>query len=321
MRRFPLSRTEIVALIAAPAIAFAALRWLDPGLQFLMCEVLTLFLVAQMWNLLAGFAGQMSLGHQLFVGAGAYLLFWISNNTSLPVWLVLAMVPPIVAIAAIPLGLVMFPLKHAYFAVGMWVVAEIAQQVVFLWPALGGTSGMILRPGGQALRGFPEQVVLVIGILASIGLLIGLRLFLRTRLGLATLAMRDNERAAASAGVDVRRLHLLLFCLTGAGTAAAGAMYYTTTLYTSPLDAFQVTWVVSALFITVIGGIGTLTGPVLGTILLIGLRETLTAWGWSGGQIWIVLGVIGILTLLWMPNGLWPALHSAFQRLARRPLP
>lgn len=301
---------ELPALLAAVPLAFAAALALDPGLQFLMVEALVLFLMAQMWNLGAGYAGQVSFGHQIFVGAGAYALFALANATAIPVWVVLALVPVLVGLAAIPLGLVMFPLKHAYFAIGMWVAAEIAQQLVLITPALGGTGGLTLRPGGAAMTGFPEQIVLGLCVFLSVALIVGLRVFLRTRMGLATLAMRDNPQAAAGAGVDIRRLHLGIFALTAAGTALAGALYYTTTLYTSPLDAFQVNWVVSTMFIVVIGGIGTLTGPILGTVLMIALRETMTAWGFSGGQYWIVMGALAIVTLLFMPRGLWPAIHD-----------
>lgn len=303
---------EIMALVAALPLALAAVWFIDPGLQFLLVEALVLFLMAQMWNLGAGYAGQVSFGQQLFVGAGAYALFAIANATSIPVWVVLALVPVLVGLVTIPLGMVMFPLKHAYFAIGMWVVAEIAQQLVLKSPALGGTGGLTLRPNGQGMVGFPEQIVLGLGVFAAIALIVGLRVFLRTRIGLATLAMRDNPQAAASAGVDIRRLHLILFALTAAGTALAGAMYYTTTLYTSPLDAFQVNWVVSTMFIVVIGGLGTLTGPVIGTVLLITLREMMTAYGFSGDQYWIVMGLIAMVTLLFMPRGLWPAIHDLF---------
>lgn len=219
-------------------------------------------------------------------------------------------VPVLVGLAAIPVGLVMFPLKHAYFAIGMWVVAEIAQQLTLITPALGRTGGLTLRPNGQAMAGYPEQIVLGICVFGSVALIVGLRVFLRTRTGLATLAMRDNPEAAASAGVDIRQLHLIIFAITAAGTALAGALYYSTTLYTSPLDAFQVNRVVSTMFIVVIGGLGTLTGPIIGTVQMITLREVMTAYGFSGDQYWIVMGLIAMVTLLFLPRGLWPAFHD-----------
>ena len=305
---------ELLALAAALAGGVLGARLLDAGLLFLACEVLTLFLMAQMWNLLAGYAGQVSLGHQVFVGIGAYALFVTVNATTLPVWLVLAAVPLAVAIAAIPLGMVMFHLKAAYFAVGMWVVAEIVQQLALKVPFLPGTAGLVLRPGGHSLQGYPEQGVFAAALVASVALMVALRVFLRTRAGLATLALRDNEGAARAAGVNVQRLHLILFCVTAGGCAGAGSLYYITTLYVTPNDAFQINWIVAMMVVTVIGGTGTLTGPALGVAILIGLRETMTAAGFSGDQYWIVMGLLSVVVLLVSPRGLWPALAAIFRK-------
>ncbi|NIZ12337.1 branched-chain amino acid ABC transporter permease [Phaeobacter sp. HF9A] len=300
--------SELLVLAAGLMAAILGALFIDSGLLFLLCEVLVIFLLAQMWNLLAGFSGQMSLGHQAFVGLGAYTLFYIANHTAIPLWLVLALVPCLIGLLAIPLGLVMFHLKQAYFAVGMWVVAEILMQLTAKAQWLGGTSGMTLRPGGTMLSGEPERPAFAIAAFGAVALVVALRVFLRTRLGLATLALRENEAAAASAGVDVKRLHLILFCLTAAGTSAAGGLYYITSLYITPQDAFQINWMITMMFVTVIGGLGTLTGPALGTIILIGAREAMTAAGYSGGQYWIVMGAAAVIVLLLAPRGLWPAL-------------
>lgn len=305
---------EMAAIALALGLGILGARTLDAGLLFLACEVLTLFLMAQMWNLLAGYGGQVSLGHQVFVGIGVYALFLTANATPLPLWLVLAGVPFAVAIAAIPLGMVMFHLKAAYFAVGMWVVAEIVQQLAYKMPFVRGTAGLVLRPGGQPIQGYPEQVVFVIALVAAVGLMVALRIFLRTRAGLATLALRDNEGAARAAGVNVQRLHLVLFCVTAGGCAGAGALYYITTLYVTPNDAFQINWIVAMMVVVVIGGTGTLMGPVLGVAILIGLREGMTAAGFSGDQYWIVMGLLSVTVLLLSPRGLWPALAGLFRK-------
>lgn len=299
---------ELAALAVALVVGLAGARWMDAGHLFLACEVLTLFLMAQMWNLLAGYGGQVSLGHQVFVGLGAYALFVTANATALPLWLVLALVPLAVGLAAIPLGMVMFHLKAAYFAVGMWVVAEIVRQLALMVPFLPGSAGLTLRPGGRSIQGYPEQMVFVVALVAAVAVVVGLRLFLRSRAGLATLALRDNEAAARAAGVNVRALHLALFCVTAAGCAGAGALYYITTLYVTASDAFQINWIVAMMVVTVIGGTGTLAGPALGCVILIGLREGMTAAGFSGDQYWIVMGFLSVLVLLVSPRGLWPAL-------------
>lgn len=304
---------EVAALVLGVIIAWLAAAYVDSGLQFLLCEVFLLFIMAQMWNLLAGYAGQVSFGQQMFVGLGAYALCLIANNTGIPVWGTIVIVPVIVGLLSIPLGMVVFHLKHAYFAIGMWVAAEVVFQFVVKTPALGGSGGIVLRPGGEMMQGFPEQTVLPVVLFLSVALIVGLRIFLRSRLGLATLAVRDNEAAAEAAGVNIWRLHMILFTLTGAGTALAAALYYTTTLFVTPLDAFGAKWVVVMMFIVVVGGLGTLTGPVVGVALFIGIREIMTAAGYSGSQNWIVMGLLSIGVLLFLPQGLWPAFSNYVQ--------
>ncbi len=308
-------KVELAALALGAVLAGLSAVYIDSGMQFLLSEVFILFLMAQMWNLLAGYAGQVSFGQQLFVGLGAYALCLIANNSGIPVWGVIVIVPLLVGVLAIPLGMIVFHLKHAYFAIGMWVAAEVVFQFVVKTEALGGSGGIVLRPGGEMMQGFPEQTVLPVALFLSVALIVGLRVFLRSRLGLATLAVRDNEAAAEASGVDIWRLHMILFTFTAAGTALAAALYYTTTLFVTPLDAFQAKWVVVMMFIVVIGGLGTLTGPALGVVLFVGMREIMSAAGYSGSQNWIVMGLLSIGVLLFLPRGLWPALSAYFQTL------
>lgn len=313
-----MKKIELIVLALGAAASVAAAVLLDSGLQFLLCEILVLFLMAQMWNLTAGYLGQVSFGPQLFVGLGGYGLCLMANNSGIPVWLVILLVPIIVGVIAIPLGMVVFHLKHAYFAIGTWVVAEIVFQFVIKTRALGASSGLVLRPGGQMVEGFPEKTAVGMALFASVALIIALRIFLRSRLGLATLAVRDNETGAEATGINVKRLHLALFALTGAGTAAAAAIYYSTTLFVTPLDAFQAKWAVELMFIVVVGGLGTLTGPAIGLALFIGLREAMTAAGYSGDQYWIIMGTIAIAVLLLLPEGIWPAVTNLVTRMKTR---
>ncbi|MEJ2030817.1 MAG: branched-chain amino acid ABC transporter permease [Maritimibacter sp.] len=300
-------RFNIALLTLGLAASLAGAALLDPGLLFLLTEVMVILLLAQMWNLLAGFGGQVSLGQQAFVGLGGYLLYFAANATALPIWVWLALVPLVVGLIAIPLGLVVFHLKHAYFAVGMWVVAEILTGLFMRFDWLGGPSGIILRPGGQSMTSNPERPIFFIASFGFVAVLVGLRLFLKSNIGLALLGMRDNPEAAAASGVDVRRIHLLVFCISAVGSAAGGALYYITTLYISPSDAFQMNWLVTMMFVSIIGGLGTLTGPILGTLLFVVIREAMNSAGFSGGTYWIVMGGLAVAVLLLAPRGLWPA--------------
>ena len=312
---------SLIALTGGAAAAGLGAAFLDPGTLFLLSEVVVIMILAQMWNLLAGYAGQVSLGHQLFVGLGGYILFLGANGTGVSFWVWLAIAPILAGLIAVPLGLVVFHLKHAYFAVGMWVAAEIVAALVLKLSWTGGSAGLILRPGGESLTSNPERIVAFVLAFGLVALIVGLRAFLRSGTGLALLAMRDNPAAAEAAGVDVRRMHLLVFCASAMGCAAAGGAYYVNALYISPADAFQMNWLIAMMFVTVIGGLGTLTGPLLGTIVFIAIREGMTDAGFSGGSYWLVIGGLAVAVLLVAPRGLWPALvdlKTLFTRKATR---
>lgn len=312
-----MTKIESFALLVGAAASVGVAMFLDSGLQFLLCEILVLFVMAQMWNLTAGYAGQVSFGPQMFVGLGGYALCLIANNSAIPVLAVMVLVPIVVGILAVPLGMVVFHLKHAYFAIGTWVAAEIAFQFVIKTSWLGASNGLVLRPGGHMIEGYPEKTAVGVALFASVALIVALRIFLRSRFGLAVLAVRDNETGAEATGINVRKLHLLLFTLTGAGTAAAAALYYSTTLFVTPLDAFQVKWAVELMFIVVVGGLGTLTGPAIGLALFIGIREFMTAAGYSGDQYWIIMGGLAIAVLLLLPQGIWPAMTNLYTRMSK----
>ncbi len=301
---------NLLLIIGFGSLSVVSSLLLSSGMLFLLTEVLVIALLAQMWNLLAGYGGMVSLGQQAFVGLGGYGLYVFANHSGLPVWLWIVVVPLMVGVAALPLGMLMFKLKSAYFSVGMWVAAEILAAIVMRTDALGQSGGLVLRPGGESLAGNPERILFAGAGLLLIGTIVGLRVLLNSDLGLALLAMRDGEEAAEAAGVNVRRTNLLIFCIAAAGCAAGGALYYFSTLYIAPTDAFQINWLISMMFVSVIGGVGTLTGPLLGTAVLIAVRETCTSLGLTGGTYWIIMGTIAIATLLILPRGLWPALRS-----------
>ena len=309
---------SLFALVTGAVAAGAGAAMLDPGSLYLVSEVIVIMILAQMWNLLAGYAGQVSLGHQLFVGLGGYILFLAANHSDVSFWVWLVIAPLVAGLIALPLGLVVFHLKHAYFAVGMWVAAEIVAALALKLSWTGGSGGLILRPGGESMSSNPERTIVFVLAFGLIALIVGLGRFLRSDPGLALLAMRDNPAAAEASGVDVRRMHLLVFCVSEMGCAAAGGAYYINALYISPSDAFQMNWLIAMMFVTVIGGLGTLTGPLLGTILFIAIREIMTSAGYSGGTYWLVMGGLAVAILLAMPRGLWPALIDFKSLLIRK---
>lgn len=283
-----------------------------------MFFILTMLTLAQVWNLLAGYGGLVSVGQQAFVGIGAYAMF---AGVILWGWdpVPAILLGGIAALAlAIPTAFFAFRLQGAYFAIGTWVIAEVTRLLIAQWKALGGgtgtslpreaTSDIIGVASVQALFGVREAAArdilaywLALGLaVATIGAIYWL---LRNRLGLALAAMRDNTEAAKSVGVDARRLKWAVFLIAAFVTGLTGALIYVQTARISPDAAFSVTnWTAYVIFIVVIGGIGRIEGPIVGVLVFYILQSTLSDYG----SIYLLtLGLIAIAVMLFAPRGLW----------------
>ncbi|MTH33677.1 branched-chain amino acid ABC transporter permease [Paracoccus limosus] len=293
--------------------------------------VLCLLVLALNWNMLAGFAGLVSVGQQAFVGIGAYAMF-----ASVILWgmdpLAGLLVGGLVAMAlAVPVAFFTFRLNGAYFAIGTWVVADIARLAFSQWKALGGGTGTSLPKGAaQEMLGVATVRGLIGGSKAAavdaltywlalalvVVLLLASWAFLRSRMGLGLQAVRDNALAARAVGVDPLRLKALVFLLTAFGTGICGGLLFIQIGRISPGAAFSLLdWTAFVIFIVVIGGIGTLPGPVIGVLVFYGLERLLADYG---TVYLIVLGLIGIAIMLFARRGLW---GGFVQRTGLDPLP
>ena len=298
-------------------LAWLAPHWLDAGLMRLASEVLLAICMAQMWNLLAGYGGLMSLGHQLFIGVGAYALFDLAQRTGLsPFWL-LPLTGLAGALCAALIAPALFRLRDAYFAIGIWVVAEVVALLVSKTSALGGNAGLTLDMSALDDIEFFGQMSFWLACALGIVSVAGMQQLMRSRLGLAMTAVRDNEVAARSVGIDVQRVRLVAFVISGGVSALAGAVYFMGGMFLAPSAAFDVNWVVMMLFATLIGGIGSIGGPVIGVLIWFALRELLaTSLGISGGWYLIAMGAVAVGVSLWAPRGLlglrpWTSLRKA----------
>ena len=221
---------------------------------------------------------------------------------------------PIAAIVAIPVAALIFRLRGAYFAIGTWVVAEVFRLLASQISVLGGGSGISL-PAAAVIamapsRQFREFEIywLALGLTAFV--LAAIFALLRSRHGLALTAIRDNELAAQSNGVDVTRVKLIVYVLTAFGTAMIGALIFLQKLRISPDTAFSVNdWTAFVIFITVIGGIGRVEGPIIGTIVFFILRQTLAD---LGSIYLLMMGAVAIVVMLWAPKGLWGLIAERF---------
>ena len=300
-----------VALIAATLIALAvAPYWGDRQTLRLLAEMFTFVALASLWNLLAGYAGLVSVGQQAF----GYLLFALAMLVDVHPIVAIPIAGLIGALVAIPVAGLIFRLRGAYFAIGTWVVAEVFRLLASQVSVLGGGSGISL-PASVVLAMAPTRQMrefeiywLALGLTVIVlGAIVAL---LRSRHGLALTAIRDNELAAQSTGINVTRIKLAVYVLTAFGTSMIGALIFLQKLRISPDTAFSVNdWTAFVIFITVIGGIGRIEGPIVGTIIFFLLRQTLSD---LGSLYLLMMGAVAIVVMLWAPKGLWGFIAERF---------
>ena len=312
------SRITAATLLALLVIAIILPAFADRSLIQDLFFILTMLVLAQWWNLLAGYGGMVSVGQQAFVGIGAYALFGA---------VILAGIDPVPAILiagfaalllAIPTSFFAFRLQGAYFAIGTWVIAEVTRLSVAQWKAVGGGTGASLPRSATKDMWFVDGIkalfdvktsaardilaywlALVLAVL-TIG---GIYWLLRRRHGLALAAVRDNAEAACSVGVDAKAIKWFVFLVSSFGAGLAGGLIYLQKARISPDAAFSIQdWTALVIFIVVIGGIGTIEGPIIGVLVFFILQSLLADFG---AWYLMVLGLIGIVIMLFAPRGLW----------------
>ena len=290
----------VLALAAAP-------YWGERQTLRLLTEVFSYVALASLWNLLAGYAGLVSVGQQAFVGIGGYTLYLCALWAGINPLLGMPIAGVIAGIVVTPIILLLLRLRGAYFTIGSWVIAEIFLQIFQQVPAVGGGSGISLPAAVvkaiAATRDTREALIYWIFLAQAVAVVGLIVMLLRSRYGLALTAIRDNETAAKSNGIDVNRARLLVFVVAAIATAMVGAMIFLQKLSITPFSAFSINdWTVNVIFITVIGGIGRVEGPLLGTVIYFLLREFLAD---LASTYLIILGIVAIAVMLKAPKGLW----------------
>lgn len=283
--------------------------WGNSGWMREVVEIASYLVYAMMWNLLAGYAGMVSIGQQAFLGLGGYFLLILANKLGVNPFAAVPLAALIAALFALPTSRFVFRLQGGYFAIATWVVAEVYRLVFANISSLGGGSGASLT----ALAGIPkatrEMVTywLALGaVIFAVGLVYGL---LRSRFGLALTAIRDSEVAAESQGINVKSTKLIVYVLASFGAGLAGALYYLSNLRISPDVAFGVNWTAFTIFIVMIGGIGTIEGPILGALIFWALNKFFADYG---SWYLVGLGLLAIIIVIKLRSGLWGAISKKF---------
>jgi branched-chain amino acid transport system permease protein len=262
-------------------------------LQFFMMVAL-----AQSWNLISGMTGYVSFGHAAFFGVGAYagalLLQW-----GFPWWLALIKGAGIAFIVAVPLGFLTLRLRGPYFAIAMLGLNEVGRIVATLWVGLtGGGDGIALAP---ALLPGLTTIYYAMLLLAVLACALIARIY-HSRFGLELRAIREDEGAAEMVGVNTTRNKVLAFVLSALIPGAVGAVYAMYTSYIDPVSVFAPALNIQMIVMVLLGGSGTVWGPVIGAAIITLLREML--WASFPALHLALLGVLVILVVLYLPNGI-----------------
>ena len=301
-RTTPASRAGAAGAVLLVA-SLIALPWTrDAGLMRMIVEFVALLVLAQMWNLLAGYAGLVSIGQQAYVGLGGYALMVLADDLGVNPFLAVPLAGLVAAAFALPTAALVFRFQGGYFAVGTWAVAEVYRLLIANTSALGRGSGRTLRAVFPLAREARELATYALAVALGVAALVAVYLYLRSRLGLGLMAVRDSEPASQSLGVDVFSTKLAVYLVAAFGTGTTGALIYLNVLRISPDAAFSINWTAYTIFIVVIGGLGTLEGPIVGTVVFFVLRELLADYG---SWYMILLGTLAVGAMMRYPQGLW----------------
>ena len=296
------SRIALLAFLAVVAVLALSPFWGTTSTTNTLVRLMTLICLGQMWNLLAGYAGLVSIGQQAYIGVGAYTLVYFSSEHGIDVFACIALAGVVAAVLSLPLAGVAFRLRGGYFAIGTWVIAEVLRLVVANTETLGGGAGTSLTAVATYDPSTRQTLTLWFAVAAGAGSVLLVWWLLRRPLGTALTAVRDSETAAQALGVRVTRAKLAAYVVSAAGCAIAGAIIYVNLLRVQPAAAFSVNWTAFMIFMVVIGGIGTIEGPLVGALVFFALQEWLAD---LGSTYLIVLGLLAIAVTIKLPGGLW----------------
>ena len=318
----PGSQSALVAY--GPIVAVVAVLALTPfatsGNTVLnaMVTALIIALAGQGWNILGGYGGQFSFGHAAFFGTGAYAAALLQVRFGVNAWAAFAAAIAIGAAAGAAIGFLSFRsgLRGSYFALVTLAFAEVFRIVANASPFTGGAAGTLIKLDVSWTNfQFQSRAVYVWIALALVGLVLaGTRAMERSRFGAYLVAIRENEDAARALGVDTLRVKLQAITLSAAITAMSGALYVQYYLFVDATIAYGPWISVEALLVPIIGGLGTVFGPLVGAVALHALGEgTKAVAGRIPGIDLALFGALLIVAVAFAPNGL----HGLVRRLGQ----
>jgi branched-chain amino acid transport system permease protein len=295
------SDRRLIGLACVAMLALATLPWLGSALVVdKLTYLFILVMFAVMWNLLAGYAGLVSVGQQAFIGLGGYALIRLVD-AGLPPFPTIFVAALLAGVVAWAMSWFVLRMKAGEFAIATWVIAETIRSVVMFDPIVQGETGTSLL----ALNAYDPDLRRMVLYLLSLGSMVvmvwGTWVLLQRRIGAESQAIRDDEDAAASVGISTFQVKQRIYIIASVGCAVAGGLWLASAITFQPRTSFGVQWSVFMLFMVLVGGIGTFIGPIIGALLFFALQEIFGdfgAWYLAG------VGIVAILFALYLPRGI-----------------
>jgi branched-chain amino acid transport system permease protein len=316
------SRRVLIALASLLALLVLAPLVANDYVVTVLILILYFAYIGQAWNIMMGFAGQLSLGHALYVGLGAYTAAALYVHYDIGPWIGLLAAVPIAMLAGAFVGFLAFRFKvgGVYFAILTIAIAEFARVGFDHLSWTNGSSGLFLPVAQHThnnlwlLRGDPTMFYYVL-LVATVLAFVGCRALLKSRIGYFWLAIREDEDAARATGINTFRYKMIAMVISAGMTSFAGVVYafYYNNLF--PEQVFHISQSIEIILGPIVGGVGTLFGPILGAFVLTGLAETLTstlaALGVDlPGAKQVFYGICLLLVIMALPDGIWPWLSK-----------
>jgi branched-chain amino acid transport system permease protein len=285
-------------LIAAGVAACGFLPlWAPDYVKVLAVLVLLWGTLGQMWNLLAGYLGIVSLGFQTFIGIGGFWTGMMVSHTSVGLWICFLSGGLVSALCAAMLWGILWRLEGGYFAVATWMISELFKLLFSHWSFVGYGQGLFIKP---AVPIEMDSLFYASFILTLFSLFLALRMK-QAGWGRILSALRDDPIAAEAVGIDPKWIKGIVFTVSGGLAGAVAGIYYTFQVFIQPTDAFSIDWTIRLVFIVIIGGMGSIFGPFIGAALFLVLTQMIAD---TGAAHMVILGSIAVASMFFLPDGI-----------------
>ena len=278
-------------------LALVPLVQRNPYILHMMIMVLIWITLGQSWNLLGGYTGQVSFGHATFYGLGAYGAGLLYFHKEISTWYGMILGPIVAMIFAVPIGLICFRLRGAYFALAMLALAEVLRLVATNWISFtNGSVGILIVPVVSKVLYYYMALAL-----AAISFYVIYRV-LQSKWGFYFIAIREDQDAAESMGINTTQYKLISLLISAFFTGLAGAFYMNYMAFIDPPVVFSLVDIsIMMILVVMLGGAGTLYGPAIGAVIMVLLSEVFRAY--FGHANLLILGILIILIIVFIPDG------------------